>query len=129
MPKKSAKKAKKPGKKAGARKPAKKPVASSLAVPLESIRDVIASHSELDSLPQPRTFDDANHWLEVHNAWVDRVSDLSSQVISAVSATRESKTKLSQTKLLEYVEHLSELAMVTAKIQRSTEALTRCFVQ
>ncbi len=128
MPKKSAKKAKKSGKKVAARKPATKPVAS-LAVPLESITDVIASHSELDSLPQPRTFDEANHWLEVHNAWVDKVSDISSQVIGAVSATRESKTRLDPKKLLEYVEHLSELARVTAKIQRSTESLTRCFVQ
>lgn len=128
MPKKSQKKQ---AKRTNTKKPKTKPktAGAGLAVPLENIRSVIASQTELASLPEPRTFDEANHWLIVHKAWIDRVTEVSTQVLGAATATKSTKARLDSKKLLEYIEQLSELALVTAKAQRSTESLTRCFVQ
>lgn len=46
--------------------------------------------------------------------------------MNAASAGKDAKAKLDPKKLLEYIEQLSQLALVTAKIQKFTETLTRC---
>lgn len=123
MPKKSA--VKKPAKKKSA-KPKEK---AGLAVSLEKIQEVISAHAAASNLPEPRTFAEANHWLKAHQAWIDMVTEVSSQLLSAAAESKGRKTKPDPARLLDYIEKISELTLETAKAQRSTESLTRCFVE